>query len=68
MDKAIQEGKVHALSQEEMGRWHGPVNFITTFAVVKAMGGLKFSNEKRYVRAFPQPVYVARAKCVVQPS
>ena len=36
MDKSILEGKVRLLTQEEMARWHGPVNFITTFAVVKA--------------------------------
>ena len=35
MLKAIREGKVRELTLLEMSKWHGPVNYITTFAVVK---------------------------------
>ena len=35
MKKAVADGKVRKLDQEEIALWHGPVNFITTFAVVK---------------------------------
>ena len=35
MEKAIKEGKVRELMENEMTVWHGPVNYITTFAVLK---------------------------------
>ena len=35
MQKSIDEGKVRPLTPEEMHDWHGPVHYITTFAVVK---------------------------------
>ena len=35
MKKAVADGKVRKLDSGEIARWHGPVNFITTFAVVK---------------------------------
>ena len=35
MMKSIKEGKVRRLSRDEMDSWHGPVHFITTFAVIK---------------------------------
>ena len=35
MEKAILEGKVRELSESEMSVWHGPVHYISTFAVVK---------------------------------
>ena len=35
MQKAIDEGKVRELSESEMSVWHGPVHYISTFAVVK---------------------------------
>ena len=35
MNKAVRDGKVRKLSVEEMDVWHGPVNYITTFAVIK---------------------------------
>ena len=35
MDKAISESKVRELSEAEMSTWHGPVHYVTTFAVVK---------------------------------
>ena len=36
MNKAITEGKVREIGEEEMERWHGPVHYVTTFAVLKA--------------------------------
>ena len=35
MNKSIAEGKVRYLTSQEMADWHGPVHYITTFAVVK---------------------------------
>ena len=35
MLKSIKEGKVRRLTDDEMASWHGPVHYITTFAVVK---------------------------------
>ena len=35
MNKSIQEGKVRRLTQGEVEMWHGPVHYITTFAVLK---------------------------------
>ena len=35
MDKAISEGKVRLLTEEEMSVWHEEVHYISTFAVVK---------------------------------
>ena len=35
MDKSIAEGKVRLISAEERSLWHGPVHYITCFAVVK---------------------------------
>ena len=35
MMKSIQEEKVRLLTPQEMIEWHGPVHYITTFAVVK---------------------------------
>ena len=35
MLKSISEGKVRLLAEEELERWHGPIHYITTFAVVK---------------------------------
>ena len=35
MKKSIQEGKVRRLSEQEMESWHGPLHYITTFAVIK---------------------------------
>ena len=35
MLKSIQEGKVRKLTCQEMEAWHGPIHYITTFAVVK---------------------------------
>ena len=35
MQKAIDEEKVRELSETEMSTWHGPVHYISTFAVVK---------------------------------
>ena len=35
MLKSVKEGKVRRLTPEEIADWHGPVHYITTFAVVK---------------------------------
>ena len=35
MEKSLKEGKVRRLTQTEMTDWHGPIHYITTFAVVK---------------------------------
>ena len=35
MNKSISEGKVRRLTSQEMEDWHGPLHYITTFAVVK---------------------------------
>ena len=35
MLKSVVDGKVRKLEDDEMMAWHGPVNYITTFAVVK---------------------------------
>ena len=35
MKKSIAEGKVRRLEEREMDDWHGPIHYITTFAVVK---------------------------------
>ena len=35
MLKSIKEGKVRRLTDNEMSNWHGPVHYITTFAVLK---------------------------------
>ena len=35
MKKAIGEGKVRRITEDEMTAWHGPVHYITTFGVVK---------------------------------
>ena len=35
MLKSIKEGKVRRLTDSEMTDWHGPVHYITTFAVLK---------------------------------
>ena len=35
MEKSIKEGKVRRLTTQEMEDWHGPLHYITTFAVVK---------------------------------
>ena len=33
--KSIADGRVRRLSEDEMARWHGPVHYVTIFAVVK---------------------------------
>ena len=35
VQKSIQDGRVRRLSEDEMTRWHGPVHYVTVFAVVK---------------------------------
>ena len=35
MNKSVAEGKVRRLTKMEMESWHGPLHYITTFAVVK---------------------------------
>ena len=35
MQKAIDEEKVRELSESEMSAWHGPIHYISTFAVMK---------------------------------
>ena len=35
VQKSIADGRVRLLSEDEMDRWHGPVHYITVFAVVK---------------------------------
>ena len=34
--KSITEGRVRRLTDDEIDRWHGPVHYVTIFAVVKA--------------------------------
>ena len=33
--KSIQDGRVRAITGDEIERWHGPVNYVTIFAVIK---------------------------------
>ena len=35
VQKSIEDGRVRKLSEDEMDRWHGPVHYITVFAVIK---------------------------------
>ena len=35
VQKSIDDGRVRKLTEDEMARWHGPVHYITVFAVVK---------------------------------
>ena len=35
VQKSITDGRVRRLSEDEMTRWHGPVHYVTIFAVVK---------------------------------
>ena len=35
VQKSITDGRVRELTEDEMARWHGPVHYITVFAVVK---------------------------------
>ena len=53
VSKSIEDGKVRELSDEEMSAWHGPVHYISVFAVVKPdsvstqhKGGKQLSHEE----------------------
>ena len=35
VEKSIADGRVRRISGDEMARWHGPVHYVTVFAVVK---------------------------------
>ena len=35
MDKMITEGKVRQIEEDELNSWHGPVHYVTVFAVLK---------------------------------
>ena len=35
VQKSIEDGRVRRLTEDEMTRWHGPVHYVTIFAVVK---------------------------------
>ena len=35
VQKSIEDGRVRRLTDDEMTRWHGPVHYVTVFAVVK---------------------------------
>ena len=36
VQKSIDDGRVRELSSDEIDRWHGPVHYVTVFAVLKA--------------------------------
>ena len=35
VEKSITEGRVRIIEEDEMERWHGPVHYVTIFAVIK---------------------------------